>query len=83
MDCAIGRDQNHPLGTERGQDGAEAAALDQCARGLDNPPSVATAMPVASASSRRFGFSKSRRGIGMGSPPFGSTTVRAPASRAL
>ena len=59
MDRAIGRDQNHPLGTERGQDGGEAAALDQRARASTTSLSVATAMPVASASSRRLGFSRS------------------------
>jgi hypothetical protein len=58
VDSPVGGDQNHPLGTEartavKLQRSISARAASTTSR------SVATAMPVASASSRRLGFSRS------------------------
>ena len=52
-------DQHHALAAEQHHDRAEPAAFDQRLRAAAISGSLATGMPVASASSRRLGISKS------------------------
>ena len=59
MGRAVGRNQHRPFRAERGENRVEAATLDQRAEAAMISSSVATGIPVAWASSRRFGFTRS------------------------